>query len=518
MKELIDLNTITETRNQSQIQNSDWLQLQDLKQANYSYGFWNLQIKSYNNGQQVIELKGVCKTNIFSILENYGFFKIYREDGSFILIRDVNNILKKVAPAQIKDFALEMVYGMPEEVEISGFKIQKEKFVEVFLREHHVLFGENTLSPLKTHTKKLLSDSKNEMFFPFQNGVAKVTKKGFSLIPYSGLKDLCIWGNHIIKSELNVTNEKSMFEDFINNIAAHDPDRIHSVKAAIGYLLHRYYSSTCTKAVVLYDQKITDRESAHGGTGKGVLVNALAHCRETVFINGKRFDTKERFALQKVNESSQIVFLDDILPDFDFEYFNSILTDGWEVEQKNKTTLRIPFEDSPKLVISSNQIMRTKKGETAERRQFIIEVSDFYSQKLADTQTPLIDVHGVEFFRGWDEDEWSRFYCFMLSCCSFYLQNKLPINKTENVANNRFLQETSQDFIDWLKEKDFLLNTDYPFNENFVEFKSLAFGEQSLFGMGTFSRWLKLFSERSGFHYKSVRYNKITYFKFELVT
>ena len=513
MSELIDLNKITMEK--PEVKDFDWLQLHDLKNGNYSFGFWNVSIQTYTNGQQVLKYGGVCKTNTFEILENNGFCKRYREDGSFLLIREIDNILTKVTPAQIKDFVLDMLDSLPEELEICGFKLQKKNFVEVFLREHCSLFSENnSLSPLRNHTKKLLNDTPTTMYFPFKNGVAKVTKESVELLPYSDLKNLCIWENHIIQRDFSITKDKSMFEDFVYNVSSNDPIKIHAIKTAIGYLLHRYYTSTCTKAVVLYDEKITDRDSAHGGTGKGIVASSISQLREVAIINGKRFDTKERFALQKVSESTEVVFLDDILPEFDFEYFNSILTDGWEFEQKNKTTIRIPFEDSPKLIISANQIMKTKKGETATRRQFIIEISDFYSNMLSSTQTPIVDVHGCEFFRGWNDNQWCAFDNFMLNSCRIFLESGLPINEPKNVAYNRLLQATNEEFLSWMTEKDFQRNTNYPFSEFFEEFKSLTFGDHSLFSTKTFSNWLKLYAETGGNTYKSLRYNKIVYFQF----
>lgn len=515
MNNLIDLNSIDAAPAKVSPANNDWIQLNDLKNGNYSFGFWNIKIKNYANGQQVLEFNGICKTNTFDILQSYGFCKRYREDGTFLLIRDIDNTLTKQTPSQIKDFVITLVDGLPEDIDICGFKIRSIKLKEEFLREHRVLFSDDALSPLRNHTKKLLNDTSDTMFFPFKNGVAKVTKKGVAVVPYSDLKDVCIWENHIIKRDFVITDRASMFEDFIRNISNNDDSRINAVKAAIGYLLHRYYSSTCTKAVILYDERLTDSDSAHGGSGKGILAKAIAQLRELVTINGKRFDPTERFNLQNVTESTEAILLDDVLPNFDFEFFNSILTDGYEFEQKNKTTIRIPFEDSPKLIISSNQIIRTKKGETASRRQFIIEVNDYYSAKLATTQTPIIDEHGCEFFRGWNDGQWCEFDNFMLNCCGLFLNNGLPVNINKNVEQNRLLQTTCQEFMQWMDEQKFSTNTEYSFSEYFTDFKLTAFGEVSLFGTKTFNNWMKLHAETKGFNYKSFRYNKITYFRIE---
>ena len=158
--------------------------------------------------------------------------------------------------------------------------------------------------------------------------------------------------------------------------------------------------------------------------------------------------------------------------------------------------------------------MKNKKGETATRRQFIIEVNDFYSAMLATTQTPIIDVHGCEFFRGWNDGQWCEFDNFMLNCCGLYLECGLPINENKNVQQNRLLQTTCPDFIQWMDEQKFSVNTEYSFSEYFTDFKLVVFGEVSLFGTKTFSNWLKLYAETHKYSFKTFRYNKITYFKF----
>lgn len=511
-KQLINLNDL-KSESESK-QKSEWMTLTDLKNGRYSFGFWNVIIKNSANGQQYLQHDGICKTNTFEILQQAGYCKRYRKDGSFLLIRVIDNILERVTPAQIKDYVLGMIDTLPDENEICGFKLQRKILKEKFLDEHSKLFIQESLTPLKNHTAKMITDTKTTMFFPFRNGVAKVTTNKIEIVDYSELKDVCIWKEHIIQRDFQLTDSRSMFEDFISNVSNKEPERIFAVRVAIGYIMHRFYTPVSTKAVILYDEKVVDRDSAYGRSGKGIFAQAIEQLRELTPINGKAFDPKNRFALQRVTESTEVVFLDDILSDFDFEFFNSILTDGWEFEHKNKTTIRIPLEESPKLMISSNQIMKTKKGETASGRQFILEFSDFYSSMLATTQTPIADVHGCEFFREWNEEQFHSFDNFMLESCRMYIEKGLPVNKTINVAYNRLLQATNEEFMDWMNEKNFQKDVDNEFAKNFNEFKDIAFGEQSTFGSKTFGNWLKLYGESLHFQYKTFRFNGLTYFKF----
>lgn len=490
----------------------DWLQIHDLGNGNFNVGFWNFY-RSTSNGQSRLEFKSVSKVRLFEILSQNGFFKLYRENGSFLLLHNEDNILTKVTPAQIKDFALYMLKLLPDELSVLDFKVITENLKEIFLKEHHTLFGENALSPLRTHKSKFLSDTKDAMFFPYKNGVVKVTKNEIRIIPYSQLTGICIWKGHIIDRYFVQCSEKSMYELFMQNVSNNEPQRIMAMRCAIGYGLHRYYNEVNTKSIILYDEEITDASSANGGTGKGLYVNALSKLRKTETIDGKKFDSSDKFNLQSVSEETEIVFFDDIRHDFDFERFNSILTNGWEVEAKHQQTLRIPLKDSPKMVIASNSILKCKDGYTAERRQYILEFSNFYSKLKKQSNTPVIYVHGCEFFYEWDDKEWLRFDNYMMESCKLYLSKGLPIVETKNVAYNRLLQETSKEFIEWAKEKEFKPNEMYLFKTYFESFKSDCMGNQSDVSVSKFGSWMKFYSKAYKLEYDAQRYNGLTYFK-----
>ena len=51
----------------------DWMQLTDLKNGRYSFGFWNVIIKNSANSQQYLQHDGICKENLFNILHDAGY-------------------------------------------------------------------------------------------------------------------------------------------------------------------------------------------------------------------------------------------------------------------------------------------------------------------------------------------------------------------------------------------------------------------------------------------------------------
>lgn len=512
-KQLINLNDLTSGSESKQ--KSEWLTLTDLKNGRYSFGLWSVIIKNAQNGQQYLQHDGISKENLFTILHKAGYRKRYDNNKNFLFVKVQDNILDEVTTNEIRDFVINLIDTLPNEVEVCGFKLQKAVLSEKFKTEHVKLFSRESMAALRNHTGNLMRDTKTAMLLPFLNGVAKVTKKGVELVAYAEFSNICIWREHILKREFHLTDEHSMYADFIRNVCNQDVNRIHTMRVAIGAALCRHFTPTRTKAYVCYDEELADRDSSIGGTGKGIWYKALFQLRKGVAINGKTFNPNDRFALQQVDVDTQIVVFDDIKPDFDPEYLNHTITDGMKVEKKNQNILEIAPADSPTICIISNQIIKQKRGTTLSRRQFILEFSNFYSKLLATSQQPIVDVHGCEFFLEWDSTEWQRFDNFMLESCRLFLEHGLPVNKTINVAINLLLQLTCPEFMEWMEQKKFTTDVNYEFGRNFDEFKSLHMGENSLFSQSTFIKWLKLYAETVQMKYISFRFNNLTYFKFE---
>jgi phage/plasmid-associated DNA primase len=77
----------------------------------------------------------------------------------------------------------------------------------------------------------------------------------------------------------------------------------------------------------------------------------------------------------------------------------SIITDGITIEQKNKDEIHISYNESPKVVISTNFSISGVDDSTLDR-QFIIEFSDYYNK----AHRP-VDDFGKPFFGSWNRDE-----------------------------------------------------------------------------------------------------------------
>jgi hypothetical protein len=287
------------------------------------------------------------------------------------------------------------------------------------------------------------------------------------------------------------------------------------MSTGIGYLLHHYFRESEGQAVLFYDETITDVKTPQGGSGKGLIVNAIKQLRNVTKIDGKHLDISNRFRWEQVSPSTQVVWLDDMMPDFDFSILHSNLTDGMTIERKYLSQFLIQPKDAPKTVLCSNSIIKGG-GSTNRRRQFIVELSDFYSRQIIKgDEKPIEREHGCLFFDNdaWPAEEWDLFFSVMLDCAYQYLNYGLVHNTGVNVEMNRLRQATNEDFVMWAIEKVFEKNVEYDTKEHFNSFVSIYYGETHAIGQRTFTGWLKEYAAFKGGRLEIKSSNNRQYFK-----
>lgn len=90
------------------------------------------------------------------------------------------------------------------------------------------------------------------------------------------------------------------FGRFISNVSNGETDRIEAMCSAIGYLINNNCDPANARAILCYDEEITDLKKPEGGTGKGIFANAIKQVRIVVKIDGKRFDPVSIFRWQSI--------------------------------------------------------------------------------------------------------------------------------------------------------------------------------------------------------------------------
>jgi len=443
--------------------------------------FW---VKNVNRkGKTTIEISPIAYTKF---LERHGFAKFYPESTiSSVFVRVIENKVNLVSETQIKDFVLDYL------------RDAKEHEVWDYCAMHLTMFSEKYLSMLKSINLKMLKDTKDCGYIPFRNYVVKISADKVEQLRYIDV-DGYIWNDQIIQRDYVQFGDCSNdFQDFVSKVSAENSDRVNALESTIGYLLHTYKDKTDQKAIIFNDQEIDD--NPNGGSGKSLMLTAMGYLRKVVKIDGKNFNpTKSDFVYQRVNIDTQILAFDDVKRNFDFEQLFSLITEGITVNRKNKDEIFIPFERSPKIVITTNYVI-AGAGTSHDRRRHELEFNQYFNNK----RTPLSE-YGRLLFDSWNENDWSKFDNYMIGCLQEFLRKGLIQPLSINTSAKKFIQATSKDFYDWCMDGNLKTNGRLRINERLNAFKD-EYTWAKDFAPKKFSSWIAAYCEFKGFEYKKDR-------------
>lgn len=384
---------------------------------------------------------------------NYFFKNKPNENSSFNLIRKDGIFLKIKDEYEIKDFVLDYVEN----------EIKSEKAYNLITSKTSV-FKRDFLSMIKTDEIETLRDDSDTAYLFYKNGVIEATKSGSKLKSYKDF-GVYIWEDQVInRNFIEADHHESEYRTFVwlisggfdlpNKPTTEDyanyksaQERYNSFKSVIGYLLHSYNVGGDNKAIILNDEAISD--DPNGRSGKGLFWNALKHLKKVQSLNGKSFNFNDQFPYQSVKTDCQILVWDDVKKNFDFEQLFSVITEGIEITYKGKDTIKLPIEDSPKILITTNYTIKGKGG-SHDARRFELELSSFFNDKY----TP-IQYFGHKLFDHWDEKEYARFDMFMIECLKMYLNNGLIPYKAITLPLKKLQVELSIELYKAIKEVKF---------------------------------------------------------------
>lgn len=416
-------------------------------------------------------------------LENLNYYKFYPSEKTktFIFVKKEGNFLDILTEYQIKD---EVLTNLVIKNQIDAFDVVADKTR---------IFTNNYLSMIDTANVVMDKDSNDFAMIYYQNLALKINKDSIEKIDYDSMSSF-VWKSQVIKRDyVDVDHHESQFRSFIWFASGQNREKYNTMKSVIGYLLHSHKTASNNKAIIFNDETISD--TPNGGSGKGIIINGIGHMKKTSTIDGKTFDFNKSFAFQTVNTDTQVLAFDDVRKNFDFERLFSVITEGITIEYKGKDAIKIPVQDSPKIIISTNYTIKSDGG-SFQRRIFEIEMSDYFGVH----HTPL-DQFGNLLYDEWNIDEWNRFDKFMINCLQYYLQNGLVKSKTNNLELRKFINETSQEFYEWTNDNPISHNIRIVKNDFMIAFSNEYPDSKKFVTNRTFIKWIKKYCE-----YKKEKY------------
>ena len=369
-------------------------------------------------------------------LVDSGFYKYYPEgSNNFIFVRRVSNRVINTTDQNIKDYVLGYLERKVEDMSIWNFFADRTRF-----------FKEDFLSLLPEIDINFINDSSEDSYLFFNNVAVKVEKDKISQIEYENLPGW-VWEDQMIPRDFNICEGFDCdFKKFIYNVSGDEEDRISSIESTIGFLMHGYKDPGYCPAVIINDENISD--NPEGGTGKGIFMTAISHLKKSVEIDGKSFTFDKSFPYQTVQQDTQILVFDDVRASFDFERLFSVITQGITLEKKNKDAIRIPFNKSPKISITTNYAIRGS-GNSFNRRKWELEFKQFYNKDY----TPQ-DEFVSRLFDDLEDDEWCLFDNYMVANLQKFLNAGFIKSEFKNLPTRRFISETSHEFYEWIEDSE----------------------------------------------------------------
>ncbi|MFA6924418.1 MAG: BT4734/BF3469 family protein [Bacteroidales bacterium] len=444
----------------------------------------------YDNNNNIKDLK-INYKKFIELLYSFGF-KRFDIDTDFIFIKIDNQVIQQVTITQIQDYFIKYVKSLPEKL-YKGVK--REFLLDKFYRNPGNYFCENKLSLLTPDEQIVFNkDTKHSCFFYFKNGFIECNKEGFNLKPYSELTGH-IWKNQILERNFERINDlddlQSDFIRFIYNICNNDKERILSLSTIIGYILHTYFEGKL-KAAIFTDSKISEKPD--GRTGKTLLCKSLGKMKNYCEINGKDFKPEDKHKYQEASIDTQIVNLNDVRSNFNFENLYNDITEFIKVEKKNAH----PFKLRAKIIITTNKTIDVD-GASSKDRCVEFEFSEHYSDKYSP-----YDEFGKWFFVDWDKTDWNIFDNYMMFCVWQYFEKGLIIAKSINLNKRKIIDCTCPEFVEFIEEKikynEIIIGQEYDkkeIHQKFLEEYSELKENKFYSNQRTFIKWLKKFALHS---------------------
>lgn len=315
-----------------------------------------------------------------------------------------------------------------------------------------------------------ISSTKKEAFFFYRNGVVEVSKSEIILKPYSEIQGF-IWSTEVVDRDFTLVETKdSQWRDFIRKAAGNTPTLIANMMRGIGYILHSYKDPSRPYLTIL-GEAVVDSSNG-GGSGKSLTGIGISKIVPTVFKDMKQFSANGAFEFSMVNQDSKVFILSDLKENFGHEILHNMISEGFQVNKKGKPIETFDFEDSPKIVATTNYSLDNSTNHSS-RRQRLIEFSDHFNA----TNTPENVYKGL-FFSDWDSSQWQMFDTFQMQCVLRYLKEGFPkVEESDTSKRKRILGKKGMlALMDWLN--DYEHEGFKAFKEIYNEYTSSAFVEK----------------------------------------
>lgn len=406
--------------------------------------FWHLVDGPKRDGPKRLQLS---LDKFIEWLGGQGFRKHRSSGGTYATVRVEASVVSEVDRGQLFDHVLHYLTNLPFEVDgVYTFQIR-----ELVLAQERKLLDGNFLQALPTLDEDWLRDGPREAYYFFRNCWVTVAAQGIATAAYDSLPGQ-IWAEQVRAHDfVAIAPDAALqadFHQFTVNVSGGNADRLALLRASLGYLLHGYKEEQNAKCVIFVDEVATTGKP-DGRTGKSLLIKAVGELVQVTTIAGATFRFEDSFRFQRISAATRLAYFDEWdgrrLP---FKKLFTEITSEIAVNRKNHAEFTIPFSDSPKFAITTNDVV-SGEGGSHEGRKIEIPLAPHYSAR----HTPKDDF-GVGFFKeGWDKSEYNRFFNLALGWVQQFLAGGRQLTQLASAAlDARKLEDsTSPEFLEFAR-------------------------------------------------------------------
>jgi hypothetical protein len=234
------------------------------------------------------------------------------------------------------------------------------------------------------------------------------------------------WHKELEKKEVLTETEKK--EEMLS---------LANIMFVLGYHCSQYKDPGKPWLTFLQDMKISEVGKASGRSGKSILSMAPTKVRISFYCGGRKLNNKDeyKFLYDGVTEFHDFYEIDDYHEFADFGFFYTQVTGKREINPKNYAPFVLDYEDSGKMLISSNYELPNVDSSTLGRL-LNCGVSDYYHEQTKfndykETRSPLIKF-GRRIYNDFTDEEWVKFYNLIAYC----IQLQMRFYKIQPPMNN----------------------------------------------------------------------------------
>lgn len=494
--------------------------------------FWNVVEKSDRSGNIRNEIE-FCYVNSQNFLQNRGFGRLRRLDKSYQFIHLDPPVVRPIEASDARDYLFQFAKHYC-----------KKEVNEMLIKGVSQYVGPDKLSLLGFIEPNFINPNRESQYFYFDKNCWYINKDSVQVIGYEAITHH-IWeeqrkmipakylGEPLIRFtvkdgqydyEVTKQGKLSHFLQFLINAsnftwrktpdeidaAEENENRIHllSKLCAIGYMAMEAKDNNVARAVIGMDGKQSEVGESNGRSGKSLIGELMRNVIPTSYIPGKRSDIfNDQFIWNDVQENTKLVFIDDVLQNFNFEFLFPNITGDWTINYKGGRRITIPFAKSAKIYIATNHAIRGT-GSSFTDRQWLLAFSDFYNDK----HKP-VDDFGSLFFSEWDYEQWNLTWNLLANCIQLYLTFGVIQAPGERLEKRKLRQEITETLISWADEyfSDLThLNQRLPRKELYDAFCTYDPAQRKFISPTAFKKKFIMYCEWKGYTFNPQKYDSIT--------